>query len=269
VKDPLRLVVTLFAVLTGYLTLAIFFRWPFVEELWPWPGYDAKLSPLSFVFLSSIAAAICAPLAWLAWTNSMRAAIPGAIDLIVSLGAITIFLATEFARDTMNIALLVWAVLLGASVVGNVLVLRAVRRRPFRDPTPMPRPVYIAFIVFAVALVLVGQALVRRVPDIIPWTLSGEASVVYGWIFLGAACYFVVALREPRWENAAGQLLGFLAYDLVLIGPFIRHFSTVPDHLRLNLILYTAVVVSSGLLAIVYCFLHPRTRLFFRPAATQ
>lgn len=83
------------------------------------------------------------------------------------------------------------------------------------------------------------------------------ASVVYGRIFLGAACSFVVALREPRWENAAGQLLGFLACDIVLIVPFIRHFSDVPDHLRLNLILYIAVVVSSGLLAIVYCFLHP------------
>lgn len=177
-KDPLRLVVAVFAVLTGYLALAFYFRWPFVEELWPWPGYDAKLSPLSYVFLSSIAAAICAPLAWLAWTNAMRAAIPGAIDLIVSLGALSIYLALEYSRDTANAALLVWAVLLGASVVGNVLVLRAVRRRPFRDSTPMPKPVFIAFIVFAVALVLVGQALVRQVPNIIPWTLSPEASVV-------------------------------------------------------------------------------------------
>jgi hypothetical protein len=56
-------------------------------------------------------------------------------------------------------------------------------------------------------------------------------------------------------------LLGFLAYDLVLIGPFLQHFSTVRPEMRLSLVLYTAVVVYSGLLAIYFLFLHPPTRL--------
>jgi hypothetical protein len=44
----------------------------------------------------------------------MRAEIPGAIDLILSLGAISIYLTLEYSRDTDNVALLAWAVLPGA-----------------------------------------------------------------------------------------------------------------------------------------------------------
>ena len=41
-------------------------------------------------------------------------------------------------------------------------------------------------------------------------------------IFLGSAIYFAYGLQRPVWGNAKGQLLGFLAYDLVLIVPFVR-----------------------------------------------
>ncbi|MBX3080792.1 MAG: hypothetical protein KF716_04100 [Anaerolineae bacterium] len=72
---------------------------------------------------------------------------------------------------------------------------------------------------------------------------------------------------DPSWHNAAGQLLGFLAYDVVLIVPFIQHFSDViPEH-RVSLIVYTTVVVGSALLAIYYLFIHPETR--FRVASER
>jgi hypothetical protein len=51
--------------------------------------------------------------------------------------------------------------------------------------------------------------------------------------------------------------LGFLAYDLVLIIPFLQHFANVRPEMLLSLTIYTAVVSYSGLLL----FVHPPTRL--------
>ena len=70
----------------------------------------------------------------------------------------------------------------------------------------------------------------------------------------------------PRWANAAGQLLGFLVYDLVLLGPFLRHFGVVAPAHRASLTVYTAVLLVSAALAVYYLFIHPATR--FRPAPT-
>lgn len=78
--------------------------------------------------------------------------------------------------------------------------------------------------------------------------------------------YFVAGLTDRRLANAKGQLIAFLAYDLILIVPFIAHFADVlPDH-RLNLIVYTSVLVSTGLLATYHLVLDRETRLFSRPA---
>jgi hypothetical protein len=69
-------------------------------------------------------------------------------------------------------------------------------------------------------------------------------------MFLGAALYIVYGLIRPVWANAAGQLLGFLAYDLVLIMPFVQRLPTVAPEHRMGLIVYAAVVVYSALIAI-------------------
>jgi hypothetical protein len=80
-------------------------------------------------------------------------------------------------------------------------------------------------------------------------------------MFLGAATYFAYALFRPSWLNAAGPLVGFLAYDVVLIVPFLTRLpSTSPEHV-VGLIIYTAVVIYSGLLATYYLFIHKGTRL--------
>jgi hypothetical protein len=61
--------------------------------------------------------------------------------------------------------------------------------------------------------------------------------------------------------NAAGQLAGFLAYDLVLIGPFVLRFATVEPERLPSLIVYTTFVSFSGLMAIYYLFINGTTRL--------
>jgi hypothetical protein len=44
---------------------------------------------------------------------------------------------------------------------------------------------------------------------------------MFGLVFLGAATYFIYGALDPHWGNAIGQLAGFLAYDLVLLAPFL------------------------------------------------
>ena len=78
--------------------------------------------------------------------------------------------------------------------------------------------------------------------------------MIFGFIYLGAAVYFLYGFVQPRWSNAAGQLIGFLAYDIVLIGPFVDRFDEVTGRQLLSLIIYSAVLVFSGALAFYYLF---------------
>ena len=84
------------------------------------------------------------------------------------------------------------------------------------------------------------------------------------WMFLGAAMYFAYALLRPSWVNAAGQLAGFLAYDVVLIVPFLTRLPTVAPEHQLGLIVYITVVSYSGLLALYYLFIHKPTLIWAR-----
>jgi hypothetical protein len=71
-------------------------------------------------------------------------------------------------------------------------------------------------------------------------------------------------LVRPGWGNAGGLLASFLAYDVVLIVPLVQKLPTVVPELRLNLILYIAVLIYSGGLAIYYLFVNKGTRVWTR-----
>jgi hypothetical protein len=135
------------------------------------------------------------------------------------------------------------------------------RHLPVTDARPMPRLVLISFGIFTVSLLLTASALLLKQP-IFPWTLTPESSIIFGCIFLGDAFYFIHALLYPRWHNAAGQLLSFLAYDLVLIFPFLRLFETVKPEFRLSLTVYVLVLIYSGWLATYYLFINKGTRIW-------
>ena len=120
----------------------------------------------------------------------------------------------------------------------------------------------VSFIIFILALLIVSVSLILKVPNIIPWAITPQLSVVIGWMFFGAMTYFIYTLMRPNWLNAAGQLAGFLAYDLVLIVPFLTRLPTVTTERRLGLIIYTVVVIYSGLLAIYYLFINKPTRVW-------
>lgn len=240
------LVILVFAV--GFI-----FQIPMATSLWPWP--DGRLS---YLFIGSILAAVSAAAFWIGWTGELGALPAGSLNVfVIAVTTLLYFfqLALQEGRPNMipfGITALVMAIASGASFLWS-------RRLPLRDSRPTPLLVRISFGVFIAALVLAGGALLFRAP-IFPWALNPDSSVIFGCIFPGDAFYFLYGLFYPRWHHALGQLLSFLAYDLVLIVPFLSLFETVESEYLLSLIVYVAVLIYSGAMAIYFLFVNTQTR---------
>ena len=240
-----------------FFAAAFFWQWPFVANLWPFPG----TTPLTFIFISSIFTAATAATLWAVLSGNFGALAGIGLDYITILAPVA-FLAFQLGASSDSPQMTFYAIFCVIGVLfGLGLFLWSVRI-PMDTTLPMPGPVRWSFIVFIVALLIVGGRLVMKVPNTMPWKISPELSVVAGWMFLGAAVYFFYGLLRPSWVNCAGQLWGFLAYDIVLIVPFLMRLPTTPPEQRLGLTIYTGVVIYSGLLAIYYLFIHKPTRMW-------
>jgi hypothetical protein len=212
--------------------------------IWLWPAAPR----LSNIFMSSIVAAIAVPILWIGLSGQIGASVGGALNLLVVFSGSGIFLLLEGTK-TGAARTLTYAFLFITIGVIAIAVYLYTRRFPVQDSLRIPPLLRWSFAVFAVVLIITGTGLVRLWPHIFPWRLAPDMSIIYGWIFLGAAVYFAYGFLRPSWQNAQGQLLGFLAYDLVLILPYLQHWSNVlPEH-RLSLIIYLTVIIYSGLLA--------------------
>jgi hypothetical protein len=229
------------------LAAGFFFQMGWAVGLWPWPT-----SRLSNIFIASILAASGVPVLWIGISGELAAITAGAINLFVANAGMAAFAFVVHSEGPAREPILIYAVSCSASAFLCLALAVWARRIPFRDPAPSPAVVRASFAAFIVILTLVGGALVLQLGNVFPWKLGREQSVLYGWIFLGAACYFAYALLVPRGGNARGQLMGFLAYDVVLIVPFLQHFGKVDPALRVNLIVYVTVLVYSGALAVYY-----------------
>ncbi|GAB4511696.1 MAG: hypothetical protein OHK0046_10130 [Anaerolineae bacterium] len=243
------------AAVEAFFALAFVFRWPIAEEIWPL----AYTNDLAFIFVGSIFAAAAASFLWCAVTMDIGALVGIGLDTLFIFTPLTVYLIQTSDADDYAIRRFALAAAFTA-LVGVGIVLWS-RRYPIRDTRPLPALVRWSFIVFVIALLYVGGSLVRKNLSILPWTITQDGAVIYGWMYLGAAAYFTYTLIRPVWHNAAGQLAGFLAYDLVLIIPFLQLLPDISDSRRLNLYIYIVVVVYSGLLASYYLFIHPNTRL--------
>lgn len=219
---------------------------------WVWPFYSY---PLARIFIASVLLAVAAPIILIGVHREWAALRGGAINLAVTFAIMAVFSLATARADPVRVFGLVAA----GFAAFQLALLAAARQVPFKDLRPTPRPVRWAFAGFAAILVAVGGALLLGVPNVLPWTVTSGVSVLYGAVFLGAAAYFVYGLLVPVWGNARGQLAGFLAYDLVLIGPFLSLFPKVPDRWRLSLTVYLLVVVASGVLAAYYLARGPQS----------
>lgn len=240
-----------------FLAIAFFLQLPFATNLWPFSG----TTPLTFIFISSIFAAAAASTLWATASENYGALAGIGLDYLTILLPISI-LSFQLGANSGNSQLTRYGIVcVFGSLFGLGLLLWSIRI-PIDNTVPMPRFVRWSFVIFIFALLIVSARLILKVPNAIPWTITPDLSLVIGWMFLGAATYFVYALVRPSWLNAAGQLVGFLAYDLVLILPFLTRLSTTPPDHRVGLIIYTTVIIFSGLLAIYYLFLRKSTRIW-------
>ncbi len=249
---------TLVALSLGLFAWAFGLVWehPWALDLWIWP----KAPHLNHVFIASIAAAIAAPILWIAWTGILDASAGGALNLLlVDCGsAWSLHRDPAFATDE-RVQNFFWIYL--GMVPPTLAVLLVSLRLPASERSPTPALARWSFLVFSLWLVGAGIALVCAAPHVFPWPLKPLHSELYGWIFLGAALYFGYGFLRPSRVNACGQLLGFLAYDVVLLPPFLRHLGSVlPEH-RASLIVYLVALVYSALLALWFLFLDRRTRI--------
>lgn len=245
----------LYALVLLLFAAGFFFREWWATDLWPF-SYTAGMS---FAFLASILAAASASILYCALARDLRAMVGVGLDAFVLTAPLALISLTS-GRASMR----TFGILAALTASAGAFALIWFHRYPWRDARPTPVPVRVAFTIFVLALWATGGALVMGSLRVLPWNVSPEVARVYGLIFLGASSYFLYGLIIPKWSNAAGQLLGFLAYDLVLIVPFAIYFRHVPPERLTNHVVYTAVVLGSGVVAVYYCFVHPRTRLVGR-----
>jgi hypothetical protein len=245
---------------TLVLAFGFIFQMPFALRIWPWP--DGRLS---YLFIGSIFAAISAATLWIGWTGDLGALPAGSLNLVVIEITSAIYFTMLVLRDGRAelLPFMIGAWILAVVSGGFFLWSRTL---DMHDSRPTPGFIRVSFGIFLAALIFSGTALILRSP-VFPWKLNPDSSVIFGCIFLGDAFYFLYALLVPRLSNAIGQLLSFLAYDLVLIVPFLKLLTTVDPALRINLIVYVIVLLFSAGLAVYYLFIHPQTRNWLSKSA--
>jgi hypothetical protein len=231
----------------------------YVVRLWPWP--DGRLS---YLFIGSIVAATCASMLWIAASGEMAALAGGSLNILVISAGTCIYLLKLLLMDQRE-ELLPFALAGIAAAAVSAAAFAWSRHKTFADTRPAPMVVRVSFMVFLVALLLAAVGLLFRLP-VFPWAVLPDSSVIFGCIFLGNACYFLYGLLLPRWHNTKGQLLSFLAYDLVLIFPFLMLFPAIQPRFLVSLVVYIVVLVVSGGIAVYYLFIDRATRF---PSASQ
>ena len=237
------------------LAIGFFFQADWALALWPVPD-----TPMSYAFIAAILAGGAAPLLWVAASGELGALAGYGLSfgaMYAGMAAVALWL---FASSG-SLALLRFGI---ATIVLALccLALLAVFRRPLSLGQRMPRLVRYAFAAEVAVLAGAGTLLVLRVPNILPWRLSEASSMLYGWVFIGLALYYLYAVVKPQWGHALGPLLGFLVYDLVLCGPlFARYANLQPEH-RLGQVSASVIILFSGALGLYYLFVNHSTRLW-------
>ena len=257
----------LWAIVLAPAALAVVFllQPPALIEAWPFEG----TTPMSFVLMAAMLAAAAASTAVPVLLRRYGALEGVGLDVAATflpIGVFTALLGTFGANADYSLL----AVVSAAGLFGGWVTYRRSQRIPSVDTRPMPRPVRAAFVVFTGALAVVGVLLVIRLENVLPWSVPPDLSTFFGFMFLGAATYFWHGLRGGTWDDAIGQLAGFLAYDLVLAVPLLERLPAIDPALAPSLWLYLAVIASSAVLAAWYLLLDPRWRLVGRrrPGAT-
>lgn len=257
---PLRYALLLLGLAGLILTIGFLTFQSWATGLIPW-----DLDRLGAVFMASICAAAALPILWIALTREYAAMTGGGIDFGITFAGFAAFAVQAYLKNPRP-ALLWFGLFCAAGVLACIGLVYLGLRQAFSERRGTPLIVRASFAAFALVLIFTGALLILNRPGVFPWSITPQQSSLYGWIFVGAATYFVYGVLRPVWLNAQGQLLGFLAYDLILIAPLISLFPGITPVLLPNLVLYVTIVTYSGLLAVWFLFLNSGTRISFRTA---
>lgn len=252
--SKLQIVVVIFGLLDLVLTIGYLFQMPWATATWPWP-----VSPLDFILVSSFLAGATGTIFWLGLVGDWGAATGATMNVgSMNIGAAA-FLFQKWS-ETHDQRFLSRGIAFATFALANIGVFIWSLRHPIRDRRPAGKVLRALFVVFSGLLVFAAVQLMRRSPTIFPWPLEPDTQIMFGWMFAGSAVYFTYGLLRPSWHNMRGQLIAFLAYDLILIPPYAYLFTMVqPDHFP-SLCTYMVVLVFSGLVSIYYLFINKRTR---------
>ena len=250
----LKQVLLVVGILQLILSAGFFFQQTWATSLWPVP--DTRLS---YAFIAAILAGGAAPLIWIALSERFGGLAGYGLSFGIMYAGMALA-ALLFYLQNQQTKLLGFGLFMGlVAMLCATLFLRT--RNNLQEGQPTPRIVRLAFLLEVLVLAGAGLLLLLKVPNTLPWNLSPESSVLYGWVFLGLAFYYLYAVLKPRWIHALGPLLGFLAYDLVLFSPLFARFGNLqPEHIR-GQVAASVIIIFSAALGIYYLFINPATRL--------
>ncbi len=255
------------------LAAGYFFQLPWATATWFWPEGGV----LSHAFIAAMQAAIAAAMLWIGISGELGAIAAGTLNLTVMLVGVAVLLI-RLIEPSEHYYLMDYAIGCALFALFNLLFFVWSSGLPIRDQRRTPMPIRLSYVLFILVLAGVGVALILRIPNILPWKVEPheETRIIFGWMFLGDAFYFLYALLRPQWNNARAQLWSFLAYDLVLLGPFGMRLLKIaglpidqllgyevklpPSELWPNLLVYTLVLLYSAGLGIYYLLINAQTR---------
>jgi hypothetical protein len=235
-------------------------------NLWPLP--DVRMT---YIFLASIVASTAVLIIWPLIRDDIGALRAAALNLSTATPPLGLYLLW-LSRNADNAHLVapgIAFVLFGVAWMATGRWLGAI---PVRNTHTLPKIVRIVFLGFCVLLIPLGSALLFQMEKIFPWTISPENSTVAGVIFLSAAALFLFVLANPLWIYGEAGFASFLAYDLVLVVPYLDFFrnrndeATVASYYgsaytapagdngvgELSLVIYLSVLAISALAAIAF-----------------
>lgn len=236
------------------LAIGFFFQQAWATSLWPVP--DTRLS---YAFIAAILAGGAAPLIWAGLSGELASLAGYGMSFGIMYAGMGISALLFYLRD-QNPALSWFALVMGLlAVLGGMMFMRT--RHLAKNSQPTPPIVIYAFVAEVLVLAGAGILLILKVPNTLPWNLSPESSVLYGWVFLGLAFYYLYAVLNRQWIHALGPLLGFVVYDLVLFSPLFARFGNLqPEHM-LGQVAASIIIIFSAALGVYYLFINPATRL--------
>lgn len=254
-QQQMRVGLLVTGLLAAILGLGYFQHWPWALGTWPWPE-----SPLSHVFVASILAAVAAAMGWVGLSGRLAGAAGGFLHVAtMSTGLASVFWPLGQLRQPS--VLPAYAAGCAAVAVACLAAFAWARRQRVVDTRPIPLSLRLWSLAYIAILLPAGGALIAQVPGIMPWPVKPEMSMVCGWVFVSAACSFIYPLLRPQMEQVRVGLVGFLAYDAVLIPPFVLLLDRVRPELLRSLQLYLLALGVSAAVSIYYLFISRATRI--------